>query len=75
MLYCGGGPSTGLGAILRGTRKGLEGLGGLTVLRPCSAEARKPTEAQIWQNTGATAYPWKARPPTAWVSWELGVSS
>ena len=26
-LYCGGDPSTGLEAILRGTRKGLEGLG------------------------------------------------
>ena len=29
MLYCGGGPSTGSGATMRGTRKGLEGLGGL----------------------------------------------
>ena len=27
------------------------------------------------QSTGAIAYPRKARPPTAWVSWELGVSS
>ena len=74
-LYCGGGPSTGLGAILRRTRKGLEGLGGLRNTEKGHNDEGTVTFLCMEQSTGAIAYPRKARPPTAWVSWELGVSS
>ena len=47
-------------ALLRGTRKGLEGLGGLR-----NREERTVFHRGMEQSTGAIAYPRKARPPTA----------
>jgi hypothetical protein len=75
MLCCGGGSSTGSGAILRGTRKGLEGLGGLRNTEKGHNDEGIVSFLCMEQSTGAIAYPRKARPPTAWVSWEFGVSS
>ena len=68
MLYCGGGPSTGSGATMRGTRKGLEGLGGLrngagnTVSFDKLRNQRTVFYRGMEQSTGAIAYPRKARP-------------
>ena len=59
----------------RGTRKGLEGLGGLRNTEKGHNDEGVVSFLCMEQSTGAIAYPRKARPPTAWVSWELGVSS
>ena len=70
MLYCGGGPSTlrwasgtaGSGATMRGTRKGLEGLGGLRNTEKGHNDEGIVSFLCMEQSTGAIAYPRKARP-------------
>ena len=57
MLYCGGDPSTGSGAILRGTRKGLEGLGGLRNTEKGHNDEGVVSFLCMEQSTGAIAYP------------------
>ena len=64
-LYCGGGSSTGSETTLRGTRKGLEGLGGLRNTEKGHSDEGTVSFLCMEQSTGAIAYPWKARPPTA----------
>ena len=52
-------------ALLRGTRKGLEGLGGLRNTEKGHNDEGIVSFLCMEQSTGAIAYPRKARPPTA----------
>ena len=62
MLYCGGGSSTGSETTLRGTRNGVEGLGGLRNTEKGHNDEGVVSFLCMEQSTGAKRTPGKPDP-------------